>query len=267
MNILDFISRYFIQPIYNGEGYNIYNTVVYGLVLGVGIILVEKLLIKLRIKVDFRFFIALLPFLIFASTSRSLVDASIFPRTALLITPGIFITTAFLAFFSLIVSLGLQKRGIEYHKTMFALGSILTVYPIYKVFTSISHWKPLILISFLLLFSILIFMYGFERLGYSQLKNPWVKAVFAGHLLDATATIVGVTYYGFFEEHVFGNWLIHLTHTAYIIYPLKLVVLVIIIYIIDSMVEEKQRSYWYLAFFIIGFAPGLRDALTIMLLG
>ncbi len=267
MSLLDFISRYFIQPIYTGEGYNVYNTLVYGLALGIGILLVERLLLKLKIKVDSRFFIALLPFLIFASTSRSLVDASIFPRTAFLITPGIFITTTFLAAFSLLISLRLQKLGPEFHKTMFALGSLFALYPLYKVFTSISYWMPFLQIAVLLPVSILIFIYAFERLGYSQLKNPWIKAVFAGHLLDATATVVGVEYYGYFEEHVFEDWLINLVGTAYILYPLKLVVLIIIIYIINSVVEEENRNFWYLAFFILGFAPGLRDSFTIMLLG
>lgn len=265
MGIEEFFQRYFVQPIYTGEGYNVYNTIAYGILLGVGIILGERLLHRLKLKVDSRFFMALLPFMVFASSSRSLVDAGVFPRTAWLITPGIFFTTSILAIASLFITLKLQRRS-DFHRSMLLLGSLVALYPLYKAFASIVYLEPLWYMLALLPLSILIFIFGFQRLGYSELENPWIRAVFAGHLLDATATVVAVEYFDFFEEHVFENMLIALAGTSYIIYPLKLLVLVIIVYIINSLVEEKNRSYWYLVFFVLGFAPGLRDAFTVMLL-
>lgn len=264
MSIGEFLRRYFVEPIYTGEGYNVYNTIVYGLLLGVGILAVEKLLIKLKIRVDSRFFFSLFPFFVFASASRSLVDAGIFPKTALLITPGIFITTTALALLSL--SLSRMLFGEKFHTALFLMGSLSAIYPLFVAVTSIPDIKPIIQIIALFVASSLVFAFGMRHF-YQDLKNPWVKAVFIAHMLDASATVVGVEYYNFFEEHVFENWLINLVDSAYVIFPLKLVVLFLIVKIIKMYVEEENRNFWYLAFFILGFSPGLRDTFTVALLG
>jgi uncharacterized membrane protein len=41
----------------------------------------------------------------------------------------------------------------------------------------------------------------------------------------------------------------------------------IIIAVIHSFISEKARNFWYFAFLVLGFSPGLRDTLTIMLIG
>jgi len=261
----EFLSRYFIQPIYSGEGYNVYNTIAYGLLLGAGILGLERVISRLGLRVERRFLLALLPFMVFASASRSLVDAGIFPRSAWLITPGIFISTTAIAFASLFIALS-SRRFLPYHYTMLILGAPLALYPLYRALTSVYHWEPLLYMAGLLPLSILAFIFLLRRLGYRELGHDGVKAVFGAHMLDATATVVGVEYYGFFEEHVFEDWLIGIAGTAYIIYPLKLLVLVVVVEAIKNMVEGENRNYWYLVFFILGFAPGLRDTLTIILL-
>ncbi len=264
MSIVEFFRRYFIEPIYTGEGYNEYNTIVYGLLLGAGILGVERLLIRLRVRVDSKFLFSLLPFLIFASASRSLVDAGIFPKTALLITPGIFFTTAFLAISSLLITKKLF--GDDFYRPFAVIGWLIAGYPLAVAIYSLPQLKPILQILLLFGASSLIFAYALSFI-YADLKNPWIKAVFIGHMLDASATVVGVEYYNFFEEHVFENWLINLVGTAYVIFPLKLIVLFLIVKIIKMYVEEENRNFWYLAFFILGFSPGLRDTFTVALLG
>ncbi|MBU2559809.1 DUF63 family protein, partial [archaeon] len=91
VTMIEFIQRYFIKPIYSGEGYNYYNTIVYGLLLGVGIILVDSLLRKLKVEIDTRFAFGLFPLITLAAILRSLVDGEILPRSFFLITPGIFL--------------------------------------------------------------------------------------------------------------------------------------------------------------------------------
>ncbi len=263
--VVEFFKRYFVEPIYTGEGYNVYNTLVYGLLLGFGLIALEKIVIRLRIRIDWRFFRATIPFLAFASFSRSLVDASLLPRTAWLITPGIFFTTALLALSSLVVALRLQRsRGVDYDRTMLFLGMLVLAYPAYSALTNVAYLHAGAQIAIL---TVLSTVASYALLKLLKLENPWIFAVFAGHMLDASATIVGVEYYGYFEEHVFENWLINLVGTAYVLYPLKLIAIGIIIWVINSLIEEENRNFWYFAFFVLGFAPGLRDAFTIMLRG
>ncbi len=263
--VVEFFRRYFVEPIYTGEGYNVYNTLVYGLLLGFGLIALERLMLRLGVRVDGRFFKATLPFLAFASFSRSLVDASLLPRTAWLITPGIFFTTTLLALASLVLALRVQRtRGTGYENTMLALGLLVLAYPAYLALANVAYPAAGAQIAVLTLLSTVA---SYALLKILRLENPWIFAVFAGHMLDASATIVGVEYYGYFEEHVFENWLINLVGTAYVLYPLKLIAIGIIIWVINSLVEEDSRNFWYFAFFVLGFAPGLRDAFTIMLRG
>lgn len=263
--VVEFFRRYFVEPIYTGEGYNVYNTLVYGLLLGFGLIALERIINRLGVKVDWRFLRASLPFLAFASFSRSLVDAGLLPRTAWLITPGIFFTTAILALASLTLALRLQRtRGISYDRTMLLLGGVALAYPAYVALTNVAY--PVAGAQMLVLFA-LSSVASYSLLKLLNQNNPWILAVFLGHMLDASATIVGVEYYGYFEEHVFEDWLINLVGTAYVLFPLKYLAIGIIIWVINSLVEEENRNFWYFAFFVLGFAPGLRDAFTVMLIG
>jgi len=261
---VEFFRRYFVEPIYTGEGYNVYNTLVYGLLLGFGLIALERILTRLGVVVDWRFLRASLPFLAFAGFTRSLVDAELLPRTAWLITPGIFFTTALIALASLSLALILQRtRGIGYDRTMLLLGGIALVYPAYVAITNVAY--PMAGVQMLVLFALSsVASYALMRI-FNQ-NNPWILAVLLGHMLDASATIVAVEYYGYFEEHVFEDWLINLVGTAYVLFPLKYIAIGIIIWVINSLVEEN-RNFWYFAFFVLGFAPGLRDAFTVMLIG
>ena len=62
--MINLLKKYFIDPIYTGVGYNLYNTLVYGLILGTAIILSFKIVEKFKIQIDFKFLLALIPFLI-----------------------------------------------------------------------------------------------------------------------------------------------------------------------------------------------------------
>ena len=64
-----FLNHY----LYNG-GFNVIDTLVYGAILIVGVIGVYRLLKKIDIKIDRKFFLALLPFIFFASLTRAFRD-------------------------------------------------------------------------------------------------------------------------------------------------------------------------------------------------
>ena len=109
----DFWSTYFVDPIMAdskgeaGAKYNIYNTVIYGLIFFLLFLVVQELLENLKIEVDERFVIASVPLLILGGTSRVLEDADVFepPIQYLFISPLIYgiITLYALLTFSLAV--------------------------------------------------------------------------------------------------------------------------------------------------------------------
>lgn len=71
---MDFLAQYFLEPILRNGWFNPLNTAVYGLGLIIGFVLVFKLLKRLRIPINANFFAAILPFILFASSTRALRD-------------------------------------------------------------------------------------------------------------------------------------------------------------------------------------------------
>ncbi|MFQ6051048.1 MAG: DUF63 family protein [Candidatus Hydrothermarchaeota archaeon] len=263
-----FIKKYFIEPIYKHTGYNVVNTIFYGLLLGFGIIASEKLVRRLNVKVDKYLVFSLLPFLVLASCIRSLVDANILKTSFFFVTPGIFFLIFFIVFTVLLISLLLEKRlGIRYYYTASLIGTSLSVYPLFMVLINVIALKPLLYIFLTLILSTSVIFLGINYLNISKFKESWIKGVFFAHMLDFSATFVAVDFYGYFEEHVFENFLIKMSNTALILFPLKIVVISFVILIIQSLIDEKSLNFWYFALFILGFSPGLRDTLTLMLLG
>lgn len=263
-----FLQKYFIEPIYQGTGYNVVSTIVYGIFLGIGIIISWKIIEKLKIEINKNFFIGVLPFLVLASFLRTLVDANLLPKSFFLVSPGLFLTIFSFALATLVFGLIIQKKAnISYYKVMLSIGLLLLVYPIFLFSKNVLTFEPLlyILISFMLSSGIVIAILQF--LNISFLKNKWVYSIFAAHFLDASATYVGVEFYGYWEIHVFENFLIDQAGTALIIFPAKIIALVLVVFIIQRILGEKGKNFWYFAIFILGFSPGLRDTLTIMLLG
>lgn len=261
VTMFEFIERYFIAPIYSGEGYNVYNTVVYGLLLGVGIILADELLKKLRIEIDGRFVFALFPFLTLAAILRSLVDASVIGKSFFLITPGIFLTTFIIALLALFAAKYLERsRRIDYSSSMFVSGFVLLIYPSALVVQNIVAPLHFISIIVLTVVSSWITILIFRGLDVGK----WGNYIIPAHMLDASATVLAVEYLGYFEEHVFEDFLIQAAGTAFVIFPLKIIVLAIVF---TALKRVEAGPFWYFALVILGYAPGLRDTLTIMLVG
>ncbi len=256
MSIKDFIDRYFIEPMFTGEGYNLPNTLVYEDIHGFGIIASYKLIKRLNIDIDKKFLYSLLPFLLFGSTVRALVDANILPKTFPLLTPGIFFTAFLLYVPTLIVSV----RYGYYPRLSIIFGTILCLYPLYLLIKNIKYISPLYhtVIYFLVLSTIAI-----------PLKNKIESLfllVFLAHFFDLSATLAGVNHYGYFEEHYFENILINYTGTSFAIVPLKIGIL-LAAYKILSLLDPKERRFWFVALFILGFSPGLRYLYKMMLIG
>ena len=94
-------------------------------------------------------------------------------------------------------------------------------------------------------------------------------ALIYAHFLDATATFIGIDYYGYSEKHVLPNFLISLFDTAIIMFVLKAVVICLVIYLIDIVYKEELKDNELLIglvkifVFILGFAPGCRDMIRL----
>ena len=116
----DFWSTYFVDPIMAdskgeaGAKYNIYNTVIYGLIFFLLFLVVQELLADLKIEVDERFVIASVPLLILGGTSRVLEDADVFepPIQYLFISPLIYGIITLYALLTISLAVWLSKSDL-----------------------------------------------------------------------------------------------------------------------------------------------------------
>lgn len=94
-------------------------------------------------------------------------------------------------------------------------------------------------------------------------------AIIYAHFLDAAATFIGIDYYGYYEKHVLPKYLISVFDTAAIMFLLKGIVIVLVIYLIDIAYKKELKEKETLVglvklfVFILGFAPGVRDMIRL----
>lgn len=260
--ISDFVYTYFINPIFTGEGYNIYNTVAYAFFLILGLYFVKGLMTKLGIKFDKEFFWALVPFVFFGGALRALSDLYAhlgYAKTFLLITPGIYFVIFFLALGTLLITKKLTKNykkatmeaGILY--ALAALGLVL-----YRGYTSASNWEWLgIIVGGAIALTVLVY-FVLKLMDRHTKENTLIGF---GQMLDATATSISIAYLGYFEQHVVSSAVINLGSPFFFV-PLKFAVAIGAIWTIEKYAESKQWE-WLLKFvvLVLGAGPGTRDLL------
>lgn len=257
--ILQYIRENFI---YLHPGYTILNTVVFGIILGISILFIIKLFRYIK-KDPADLIIPLIPFIFFGSSARALVDNNIYPLSYLLVTPGIYLLTGFLAIGTLIAAYLIEKKTqINYRYIIFAVGTVICI-------PNVLFLGPINLIAALQVVGVWAFIssiFVIIRNKWSLLSNRINLTVLMAHLFDASSTYVAVDFYGYSEQHVLPGALTGLAGSAIVMFPLKIAVILSALYIIDTYVEDRTiANMLKLAIFILGLAPGLRNFLSLIM--
>lgn len=98
---------------------------------------------------------------------------------------------------------------------------------------------------------------------------PVALLLFASHFLDGAATYRGIDAHGYSEKHVIPSFLIEATGTAVVMLPLKMAVVVLVVYLMDVSfredLEDSPNLAWLVrvAVMVLGLAPGMRDMLRL----
>lgn len=269
----DFVHQYFVVP-----GYDWVDTPTYGLALGLLVFFaVIPLLKKLGLEIDGRFFLGVAPFVVFGATARELVDrglgfyamAGSYPGNFWLVSPWIFFTMFFLATACLLFGFLVNRvfKQVGYHMPMFSIGMVLCSYNFYLVLSNVRR----LALSFYVLFVFAAFMFfvffisKFRVLSF--LRNEFNLAVVGAHLLDASATFIGVDFLGFGEQHVLPSFLIERFGTAFVMFPLKLAVLLPALYVVDGELknDDFSRRFMKFVFLVLGLGPAIRDIVMMVL--
>ena len=259
--IIDSIQKYIQENfIYLHPGYTVLNTIVFGLILGLVILILIRMFRWID-KDPRDLFIPLIPFIFFGSSARALVDNGLYPLTYILVTPGIYVLTGLITIITLLLAIFLERKtNFDYRYTIFVVGIAICI----PNLLYIQH------INFLAFFQILG-SWALVSLPFILLSNNWnlLKdkinlSVLLAHLFDASTTFVAVDYYGYGEQHVLPSALTQLVDSAVVMYPLKIVVILPALYIIDKYVDDVTiKNMLKLAIFILGLAPGLRNFLSL----
>lgn len=274
--ISQFISTYYIDPILYDEGYNIFNTITWALVLGVCIFGVMKLLNRMKVTIDDKFILSVIPFVFAGSSLRVIEDAGLFkpPMQYLFITPNIYFAVFAVTVLCLVVSKWIQKAGkVEDYRTAFAILGILwtavNVVVLLYVENIVRPTVPVLIVGAATVLTFLVYKiskYG----GYELFTNKLNLSIVFAHLLDASSTIVGIDMLGYYEKHVIPSYLIDLTGTAFVMYPLKLMIFVPVLYVLDTQFDEDEesrtlRTLVKMVIIILGLSPAFRNTIRMTL--
>lgn len=281
--MLEFLNEYFIDPILANGWFNPVNTAVYSVILIAAVYIVYRLLTRMKVKIDDRFILAVIPFIFWGSTTRVLHDAAFagklspalntFYSSSIFPTPGSYIITFSLALIVLLVSLLIQRSsGLDYWKPMLVTGVVLCLFNITML--PIESLFPLWLIGGVtLLWTGLFFAWRpiLARLGHSPLTNYYHTllskenlAILSVHFLDATATVVALSHFGYLEQHVVPRALFPFLG-PYAMFLLKGVVVLPALWAIDRYADDPRFSkFLKLVVLILGLAPGLRNLVRLI---
>ncbi len=198
-------------------------------------------------------------------------------------TPGSYMITFMLALLALFIGLVVRKyRGIECWKTMFLMGSIFFL--VNASLLKMNSLVPLLYVgSVTLMWTIIFFGLSAKRvqekvkmLGkhvsdfVERIFTPTNSAILSAHFFDATATFFAIAMFstmgghGYTEQHFLSRGLMPFLGPQ-VMFLLKFIVVVPVLYYIDKYADDKKLSnFLKLAIFILGAAPATRNLVRLI---
>ncbi|HTY52965.1 MAG TPA: DUF63 family protein, partial [Methanomicrobiales archaeon] len=225
--IWDFINKYYVSPIVQGEPYNIVDTSTYAIILVISVYLVYRWLRRSEIPLDGQFILATIPYVVLGGLLRVVEDTGMVeaPAKYLLITPLIFFVVFFIAAAALVLSRTLEKMHLIPRFPAFYGGigiglSVLAALVLGWFGLTRATIDPVVLGSILLIAAassagvMALLQYGFR---WEYAKDPLFRLLIIGQMLDASATGYGIDFgpIPYQEVHVVGSALIRWTGTAF----------------------------------------------------
>jgi len=262
---MGFIQEYFITPIYIEQGYNYINTLAYALIALMLLYIIFKLFQMNKVKVDFKFFLAALPFVLFASSLRAFVDTGIVERSFYTVSPGIYLLAAGLFLSALLLTFLLIKSNWQKATAVVGIILLLSLWIYNSSSIVFEHVSVFLLICVAALIGIAVSYFIFKSLEWKWISDKFGFSAFSAHLLDATVTAMILFFVGGWEKHPLPRFFIE-QFGAFSFIPLKLIVIIPSIYIISKELKDKQlRNYLLIAIAILGLGEGLRNIISLVL--
>jgi uncharacterized membrane protein len=273
--VQDFVYKYYIIPIITDVGYNPVNTITWAIILGICIFGVLKLLEKIKVEADWEFIKVIIPYVVAGSILRVFEDADMFvpPIQYLFITPPIYLLMFVITVSLLFLSIKLRDLGVvdDWKKAFGAAGILWAVinFGILLLKENIVNPAALVFIPALAIgITALIYLIA-KKTGNTMFTQRINVSILLVHMLDASSTLYGVDFLHYIEKHVVPTFMIDLAGTASIMLPLKLLIFIPVIYILDTRFEEDEESrklkdLMKLTIIVLGLAPATRNTISML---
>ena len=279
--ISDFIYKYYIDPVRYEQPYNAVETITYALILIFALYLIYYWFKRSNIAIDGPFVLATLPYVILGGVLRVVQDTHMITSDLqfILVTPPIYVLLFFYAVIILFLSKYLQEQGFcKNYLKLYGGAGLFTSFCVvlFLISWGLTHTRiDLFVLAIIPLMAIvttaLVFACMRYVLKWEYVTDPLYITLIFGQLLDASATSYGIDLHPsikYIEQHVVGSFLIDWTGTAFVMFPLKLLILFPAIYIMEQYRKEANPAFWHLvllAMITVGLAPGIRDMTRMVL--
>lgn len=276
----EFLYKYYIGPILEGEAYTVVDTLTYAAILILSVYLLYRWLRRHDVPVDSRLVLATIPYVVLGGLLRVVEDTGIIPSPyhALLVTPLIFFVVFFFAVTALLLSRACEARGmIGDAMRGYAGTGILACIGTAILLCALGIGRFTIALDVLVVILLMaagatlaVYAAVYYLLGWTFVSGPLYRLLIFGHMLDAGATSYGIDLHplSYVEQHVVGSTLIDATGTAFVMFPLKLAVIVPALWVLELYRKEGSEELWnliLLAMITVGLAPGVRDMVRMVL--
>jgi uncharacterized membrane protein len=279
--ISDFLYKYYIDPIRYEQPYNTVETITYALILIAALYLIYRWFNASEFRIDGRFVLATIHYVIFGGVLRVVQDTHMIQSDIqfAIVTPFIYFVIFAYTFGILLFSRFLERQGfVDDYLKVYAGAGIFSTFCVALILIAWSiphHGVDLTILAIILGMAVTAtaLVWGFMKyvIRWEYVSDPLYIMLLFGQLLDASATSYGIDFHPgvhYIEQHVVGSFLIDWAHTAFIMFPLKLVVLFPAIYFMQMFRKEANPAFWHLvllAMIVVGFAPGVRDMVRMVL--
>jgi len=265
MFLSEFVNKYYIEPIVEGTGYNVVNTVTYLAILVLAVFLVFKALNKMNIDLNRDLWINLLPFVFLGGVVRALMDIGFFDSLGvfryLFTSPFVFFMVFLMAFIPLVI---VNRFDLKIRYLGLFGVALLIVFSV-GIISNVSEFGFFSLIIGLAILGCFLTYLILVLLGFDEFKDIVNWSPIFSHSLDASATALAIGFIGGYgEQHVLPSLLFeHLSVFAFI--PLKLALAAAAVYYVNEVFSNDWK--WILKFtiLVVGLGPGVRNALIVLM--
>lgn len=278
-----FIDEFFLNPIrYPTQyaPYNVYNTLTYALIALVAVYLLFRLFSRMKIKVDSKFYYAILPFVVFGSVLRVTEDGSILPRTIYFggaelhpfVTPGIYVLVflALVGTFLVLKAFKTPEKKLPQRLALAGgtLAALAFLWLVKQLGGRVGAQQVSYVVYTVLLAAIPVIAFELIKKFYNKRAKPELRhmewTTVASQALDGAATFVGVSLAGYREQHIVANTVFEVFGTPLAFYALKMLFVLAVIFVLRrESAKSEEHTYLLLLVTILGLGPGLRDTLRV----